>query len=82
MLIERKEIISVNGLYISQLYKDWFAAEAVVLRDGTFFRIRCPYNTQTKAMSAIDFLNGKKTEMPKMDYNPIIHVCDRNGHVR
>jgi len=82
MDINKKEIIRIDGVYTSQLYSRWYATQIIVKRGGTFFRVRCPYNSQEKALQAIEFFKNKRHDMPKVDYKLIIHKCDINGNVR
>lgn len=77
MQINRNEILNVNGLYISQLYKNWYAAECLVMRNGRVFRIRYPYKTVDSAMDMIAFLNRKRTNFPEPDYRIMIHIMDK-----
>ena len=81
-IVNQEEIVQVLGLYTSQLYSNWYAAQVVVKRDGVFYRIRLPYNTVKQANEAQQFLNGKIPTMPETTYNPVIHKCDRDGNVR
>ena len=60
MDINKKEIIDINGVYQSQLYSNWFAAQIIVKRKGVYFRIRCPYNSLEKATDAIEFFKNKR----------------------
>lgn len=81
MNINCDEILSVNGLYISQLYKHWYAAECLVLRGGHVFRIRYPYKQPGCAMEMVSFLKGKRPDFPKPDYQIQIHIMN-NGRNR
>ena len=80
--INKKEIVRIDGVYKSMLFANWFAAQIIVYRDGTFFRIRCPYNSEEKAWQAIDFFENKRLKRPQTDYRPLINICDKNGYVR
>jgi len=81
-IVKKDEIVRVLGVYKSQLYLNWWAAQVVVQRNGKFFRIRLPYNTSEQAYEATQFLNGEVQTMPEPVFKPIIHESDVNGHVR
>ena len=82
MNIKKEEVVRTDGVYRSQLYSNWFAAQIIVMRGDSYFRIRYPYNSEEKAKQAIDFFNNKIPVLPQINYKAIIHQCDRNGHVR
>ena len=44
-MINVNEIVAINGIYISQLYKNWYAVEVLVMRGENLFRIRYPYKS-------------------------------------
>ena len=81
MNINRDEILSVNGLYISQLYKHWYAAECIAVRNGRLCKIRYPYKTPNDAINMLSFLNGKRDSFPKPNYRIQVYIMN-NGYVR
>ncbi len=81
MQIDKKEILKVNGIYTSALWKDWFAVEVLVCRDGRVFRLRYPYKTMERAKQMLRYLNGNASDAVMPDYRPIIHTME-NGRVR
>ncbi len=80
-MIDKSEVVSVNGIYVSALYKDWYAAEFVVLIKKKFFRIRYPYNIYERAKQTVLYLQGKAEKYPLPDYKPMIHMLE-NGRVK
>jgi len=81
MQIEKNEVVGINGIYISALWQDWYAAEFLVKREGRIFRLRYPYKTKARAQQMLQYLEGKVPELPKPDYRPIIHTME-NGRAR
>ena len=77
MQINRDEILTVgNGIYISQLYKNWYAAECIVYRGGCFLRLRYPYRTSNGAMQMSSYLRGMRDDFPQPDYRIQVHVMN------
>lgn len=81
MEINKKEIFKINGVYTSALWKDWYAAEFFVHRDGHVFRLRIPYKTKVCAQQMVQYLKGNMSKAPAPDYEPHIHII-KNGRVR
>lgn len=76
-MIDKTEIVHVNGIYTSVLYSDWHAVEYLVQRDGHMFRIRMPYKTRMAANQTLDYLMGRSHTHPRPDYRPIIHMMEQ-----
>jgi hypothetical protein len=77
MQINRDEILNVSSaVCISQLYKNWYAAECIVNRGGRFLRLRYPYRTPSGAMQMISYLQGKRVDFPRPDYQIQVHVMN------
>jgi len=81
MEINKKEVIKINGVYISVLWKDWYAAEFLVRRNGHVFRLRIPYKTKESAQQMLQYLAGMASDAPVPDYRPLIHIME-NGRAR
>jgi len=81
MEINKKEVFKINGVYTSALWKDWYAAEFLVRRNGHVFRLRIPYKTKVHAQQMLQYLNGKTPDAPMPDYRPLIHIIE-NGRVK
>ena len=75
-MIDVHEIVAVNGIYISQLYRNWYAVEVVAKRGNAFFRIRYPYETIGAAQTALEQIEKKSPNVPKPHYRPIIHLMN------
>ncbi len=80
-MINVDEIVGVNGIYISQLYKDWYAVEVIAKRGNTFFRIRYPYATVGVAQTVLKQIKNKSENIQKPDYRPVVHIMNQ-GKVR
>lgn len=80
-MVDKSEVIHINGIYTSQLYANWYAAEFLVMRGGRVFRIRFPYNTRDRAQHMIEYLHGRMPTYNAPDYRPIIHIMER-GYVK
>lgn len=74
--IHQNEIKKINGLYVSQLYKDYYAVELVVKRGANYFRIRYPYNIRTDAEHVLAQIRQGKFHIKKPAYKPVIHLMD------
>ena len=73
--INVNEVKEIIGTYKSQLYKNYYAVEVLVNRDGLLFKIQYPYNTMdkvNKAMTAIQ--NKKQQELQQPDYSPLVFI--------
>ena len=77
MMINVNEIVGINGIYISQLYRDWYAVEVIAKRKNTFFRIRYPYCTLGAAQNALEQIKQKSPNVQKPDYRPVIYLMDQ-----
>ncbi len=56
-------------------YKNWWAAEFIVQRGGTFYKVQAPYKTYDKAKIAIGYLSSN-LRAPAPDYRMVIKVID------
>ena len=77
--IHQNEIKKINGLYVSQLFKDYYAVELVVKRGANFFRIRYPYSVRTDAEYTLAQVKQGKSQIKKPAYKPMIHLMDVRG---
>ncbi len=76
-MINKESVVQINGVYVSLLFKDWYAAEYVVNLRGEYFRIRMPYKTREAAEKMIAYLCGKRPTMPAPDWRPVIHMMPK-----
>ncbi len=76
-MINRDNILNVNGIYTSLLYKDWVAVEYIEMRDNKYFRIRLPYKTRAAAVTMADYLKRKSDTPLRPDYAPVIHIMEQ-----
>ncbi len=76
-MIDVNEIIAVNGIYISQLYANWYAVEVLVQRQKNIFRIRYPYKLIDDAQNVLNQIKQKQKNIKKPDYRPIIHMLNQ-----
>jgi len=82
-MIDVNEVKSVIGIYTSQLYKDFYAVDFLVERGGKFFKIRYPYNTETKAESALNAIKNKQQQdLQQPDYRPYIWLMVVEKRIR
>lgn len=72
--INRKEVIQINGLYVSQLWRDWYAADYIVRVKGVTYRVRSPYKTRAGARQMLDYLAGKNETYKLPEYKPLVQV--------
>lgn len=72
--INRKEVIQINGLYISQLWRDWYAADYIVRVKGVMYRVRSPYRTPAGACQMLDYLAGKTDVYKLPEYTPMVQI--------
>ena len=75
-MINVKEIIKVEGIYISALWLDFYAVDVLVKRGNLVFKIRYPYNTKAKAQQSMHAMKSKKQQdilIP--DYKPFIWLA-------
>ncbi len=72
--INRAQVVQINGLYISQLWRDWYAADYIVRVKGMMYRVRSPYRTRAGAHQMLDYLTGKTETYKVPEYKPLVHV--------
>lgn len=80
-MIDRKQVVQINGIYTSLLFSNWHAAEYVVCVNGKQYQVRSPYKTEHKANMMLDYLRGKTQIYPLPEYAPIVREM-KNGIVR
>jgi len=72
-MINVKEIIEIDGIYISALWKDFYAVDVFVKRGELIFKIRYPYNTRDKAQQSMRAMKAKnQQDILIPDYKPFI----------
>ena len=76
MIIDVNKIVKTNGIYISQLWQDYYAVEVVVKSGKQYFRIRLPYNVRADAEYALERIKQKKSEIKTPVYKPMVHLVD------
>ena len=76
-MINVNEIIAVNGIYISQLYANWYAVEVLVQRGNNIFRIRYPYKLIDDAQNVLNQIKQKQQNIKVPDYRPVIHMMNQ-----
>lgn len=76
-MINVNEIIAVNGIYISQLYANWYAVEVLVQREKNIFRIRYPYKLMDDAQNALKQIKQGQKNIKVPDYRPVIHMMNQ-----
>ena len=82
-MINVNEIKELIGLYKSQLYKDFYAVDVIVERNGILFKIRCPYNTELKAQQTMKAITEKQQQhIVEPDYRPYIYLVKRERQAR
>lgn len=79
MKIDVNKIVKTNGIYISQLWRDYYAAEVIVKSGNQYFRVRYPYNVRTDAEHTLEQIKLKKAEIKTPTYKPLIHLMDSRG---
>ena len=80
-MFDVNEIVCVNGIYISQLYKDWYAVEGIVQREKNIFRVRVPYKTLADAQNVLSQIRQRQQNIKQPDYRPVVHIMNQ-GKVR
>ena len=76
-MINVNEILAVNGIYISQLYANWYAVEVLVQRENSIFRIRYPYKLIGDAQNALNQIKHGQKNIKAPDYRPVVHVLNQ-----
>ena len=76
-MINVNEIVAINGIYISQLYKNWYAVEVMVMRGENLFRIRYPYKSIDDASLALGQIKQKQQNIKAPDYRPAVHIMNQ-----
>lgn len=76
-MINVDEVVATNGIYISQLYKNWYAVEVFVLRGTNLFRIRYPYKSIDDATLVLGQIKQKQRNIKAPDYRPVIHFMNQ-----
>ncbi len=76
-MINVSEIIAVNGIYISQLYANWYAVEVLVQREKNIFRIRYPYKLIDDARNVLKQIKQGQKNIKAPDYRPVIHMMNQ-----
>ena len=77
MFVDLSETFQTNGMYTSNLYANWYAAEFMVRHGNMMFRVRYPYKTPERAKQMLDALDAHRfNECPMPDYRPIINLMD------
>ena len=61
MKIDITKVVRTNGIYISQLWKDYYAAEVIVKAGENYLRVRYPYNVRADAECALEQIKQKKS---------------------
>lgn len=79
MKINRDELLYVNGIYISQLYSNWYAAECIVLHGGRVMKVRYPYINPENAFKMVAFLNRRRDDFPVPDYKIEIQLMNKQN---
>ncbi len=79
MKIDTTKVVRTNGIYVSQLWQDYFAAEVIVKAGEKYFRIRYPYNVCADAECALAQIKQKKSEIKTPTYKPLVHLMDKRG---
>ena len=73
-------VIDIQGVYTSNLWKNYYAAQFVVKQGGVKFRVRMPYKTEKEAHCALKSVM-QTGWAPAPAYRPLIHMLDKNGRV-
>lgn len=76
-MVNVSEIIAVNGIYISQLYANWYAVEVLAQREKNFFRIRYPYKSIADAQNVLNRIKQGQTNIKLPDYRPVVHLMNQ-----
>lgn len=72
-MINVKEIIKIEGIYISALWRDFYAVDVFVKRGEFVFKIRYPYNTRDRARQSMQAMKSKiQQNVLEPDYKPFI----------
>lgn len=80
-MIDRKQVVKINGIYTSMLFRDWHAVEYIVCVNGTQYFVRSPYKSLEKAELMRNYLRGNINVYPLPEYMPIVEKM-HNGIVR
>ena len=79
MKIDVTKVVRTNGIYISQLWKDYYAVEVIVVAGEKYLRIRYPYNVRADAECVLEQIKQKKSEIKTPAYKPLVHLMDKRG---
>ena len=76
MKIDVNKIVKTNGIYFSQLWKDYYAVEVIVKAGENYLRVRYPYNVRADAERTLEQIKQKKSEIKTPAYKPLVHLMD------
>lgn len=79
MKIDPTKVFRINGIYTSQLLKDYYAVEVIVKAGDKYLRVRYPYNVRADAEHALEQIKQKKSEIKTPAYKPLVHLMDKRG---